>query len=88
MPKRKSFLTDSDVYCSQLFELSCHLETPGARQSNIYEGKGSFWVPSVPNECESTLPIMPKRSSSRHVGTSSYRYHTATYSHASVLANE
>ncbi|GFW26622.1 hypothetical protein TNCV_2850121 [Trichonephila clavipes] len=25
-----------------------------------------------------TLPITPKRSSSRDVGTSSYRYHTAT----------
>ncbi|GFX72753.1 hypothetical protein TNCV_4063481 [Trichonephila clavipes] len=35
----------------------------------------------------STLPIMPKRSSSRDVGTSSYRYHTATYSPASVSAN-
>ncbi|GFW79961.1 hypothetical protein TNCV_983701 [Trichonephila clavipes] len=28
----------------------------------------------------STLTITPKRSSSRNVGTSSYRYHTATYS--------
>ncbi|GFX07655.1 uncharacterized protein TNCV_4159241 [Trichonephila clavipes] len=27
----------------------------------------------------STLTITPKRSSSRDVGTSSYRYHTATY---------
>ncbi|GFV39033.1 hypothetical protein TNCV_965981 [Trichonephila clavipes] len=27
----------------------------------------------------STLPMTPKRSSSRDVGTSSYRYHTATY---------
>ncbi|GFU04615.1 hypothetical protein TNCV_4377011 [Trichonephila clavipes] len=27
---------------------------------------------------ESTLPITPRRSSSRDVGTSSYRYHTAT----------
>ncbi|GFW72794.1 hypothetical protein TNCV_1266371 [Trichonephila clavipes] len=26
----------------------------------------------------STLPITPRRSSSRDVGTSSYRYHTAT----------
>ncbi|GFX98292.1 hypothetical protein TNCV_4909351 [Trichonephila clavipes] len=36
----------------------------------------------------STLPITPRRSSSRDVGTSSYRYHTATYSPASVSANE
>ncbi|GFT58662.1 hypothetical protein TNCV_1251071 [Trichonephila clavipes] len=35
----------------------------------------------------STLPIMPKRSSSRAFGTSLYRYHTATYSPASVSAN-
>ncbi|GFV99105.1 hypothetical protein TNCV_1510811 [Trichonephila clavipes] len=28
----------------------------------------------------STLSIMPRRSSSRDVGTSSYRYHTATMS--------
>ncbi|GFV82230.1 uncharacterized protein TNCV_2791281 [Trichonephila clavipes] len=35
----------------------------------------------------STLPITPKRSSSRDIGTSSYRYHTATYSPASVSAN-
>ncbi|GFY16663.1 uncharacterized protein TNCV_2787881 [Trichonephila clavipes] len=35
----------------------------------------------------STLPITPKRSSSRDVGTISYRYHTATYSSASVSAN-
>ncbi|GFW25151.1 hypothetical protein TNCV_2262091 [Trichonephila clavipes] len=35
----------------------------------------------------STLTIMPKRSSSRDVGTSSYRYHTATYPSASVSAN-
>ncbi|GFY04840.1 hypothetical protein TNCV_3952471 [Trichonephila clavipes] len=35
----------------------------------------------------STLTIMPKRSSSRDVGTSSYRYHTATYPPASVSAN-
>ncbi|GFV57115.1 hypothetical protein TNCV_3530641 [Trichonephila clavipes] len=37
----------------------------------------------VPNECEFT----PKRSSSRNVGSSSYRYYTATYSPASVSAN-
>ncbi|GFS67867.1 uncharacterized protein TNCV_2295231 [Trichonephila clavipes] len=36
----------------------------------------------------STLTITPKRSSSRDVGTSSYRYHTATYPPASVSANE
>ncbi|GFX54756.1 hypothetical protein TNCV_2556421 [Trichonephila clavipes] len=35
----------------------------------------------------STLLITSKRSSSRDVGTSSYRYHTATYSPASVSAN-
>ncbi|GFV55163.1 uncharacterized protein TNCV_1381841 [Trichonephila clavipes] len=35
----------------------------------------------------STLPITPQRSSSRDVGTSSYRYHTATYSPDSVSAN-
>ncbi|GFU66701.1 hypothetical protein TNCV_3111851 [Trichonephila clavipes] len=35
----------------------------------------------------STLTITPKRSSSRDVGTSSYRYHTATYNPASVSAN-
>ncbi|GFV40478.1 uncharacterized protein TNCV_4494351 [Trichonephila clavipes] len=35
----------------------------------------------------STLPITPKRSSSRDVGISSYRYHTATYSPDSVSAN-
>ncbi|GFV77756.1 hypothetical protein TNCV_1575041 [Trichonephila clavipes] len=35
----------------------------------------------------STLTITPKRSSSRDVGTSSYRYHTATYTPASVSAN-
>ncbi|GFX91390.1 hypothetical protein TNCV_1934061 [Trichonephila clavipes] len=35
----------------------------------------------------STLPITPKRSSSRDVGTSSYRYHTTTYTPASVSAN-
>ncbi|GFX56702.1 hypothetical protein TNCV_494501 [Trichonephila clavipes] len=35
----------------------------------------------------STFPITPKRSSSRDVGTSSYRYHNATYSPASVSAN-
>ncbi|PRD23835.1 UNVERIFIED_CONTAM: hypothetical protein NCL1_45338 [Trichonephila clavipes] len=35
----------------------------------------------------STLPITPKRSSSRDVGTSSYRYHTATYSPANDSAN-
>ncbi|GFW16934.1 hypothetical protein TNCV_2760621 [Trichonephila clavipes] len=49
--------------------------------------EGSFWVPSIPNAIASTLPITPKRSSSRDVGTSSYRYHTATYSPASVSAN-
>ncbi|GFV39220.1 histone-lysine N-methyltransferase SETMAR [Trichonephila clavipes] len=35
----------------------------------------------------SALPITPKRSSSRDVGTSSYRYHTAAYSPASVSVN-
>ncbi|GFT87623.1 hypothetical protein TNCV_3866541 [Trichonephila clavipes] len=35
----------------------------------------------------STLTITPKRSSSRDVGTSSYRYPTATYPPASVSAN-
>ncbi|GFU69071.1 hypothetical protein TNCV_4457981 [Trichonephila clavipes] len=35
-----------------------------------------------------TLPITPKRSSSRDVGSSSYRYHTATYSPASVSVNK
>ncbi|GFV50915.1 hypothetical protein TNCV_2770011 [Trichonephila clavipes] len=35
----------------------------------------------------STLQTTPKRSSSRDVGTSSYRYHTATYSPASVSVN-
>ncbi|GFT07266.1 hypothetical protein TNCV_1416921 [Trichonephila clavipes] len=35
----------------------------------------------------STLTITPKRSSSRDLGTSSYRYHTATYPPASVSAN-
>ncbi|GFV39034.1 hypothetical protein TNCV_965991 [Trichonephila clavipes] len=35
----------------------------------------------------STLPITPKRSSSRDVGASSHRYHTVAYSPASVLAN-
>ncbi|GFW73260.1 transposable element Tcb2 transposase [Trichonephila clavipes] len=35
----------------------------------------------------STLTITPKRSSSRDVGTSSYRYHTATYTPASVSTN-
>ncbi|GFX72951.1 uncharacterized protein TNCV_2813911 [Trichonephila clavipes] len=39
--------------------------------------EGSFWVPSV--RSVSTLPITPKRSSLRDAGTSSYRYHTATY---------
>ncbi|GFV13242.1 ATP-dependent DNA helicase [Trichonephila clavipes] len=49
--------------------------------------EGSFWVPSVPNENASTLPITPKRSCSRDVGTSSYRYHTAAYSPAIVSVN-
>ncbi|GFX05990.1 retrovirus-related Pol polyprotein from transposon TNT 1-94 [Trichonephila clavipes] len=35
----------------------------------------------------SILRITPKRSSSSDVGTSSYRYHTTTYSPASVSAN-
>ncbi|GFV36018.1 hypothetical protein TNCV_2867761 [Trichonephila clavipes] len=35
----------------------------------------------------STLLITPRRSSSHDVGTSSYRYHTATYSPVSVLVN-
>ncbi|GFU61408.1 hypothetical protein TNCV_4537931 [Trichonephila clavipes] len=35
----------------------------------------------------STLTITPKRSSSQDVGTSSYRYHIATYPPASVSAN-
>ncbi|GFS55105.1 hypothetical protein TNCV_2441751 [Trichonephila clavipes] len=35
----------------------------------------------------STLTITPKRSSWWDVGTSSYRYHTATYPPASVSAN-
>ncbi|GFX79283.1 hypothetical protein TNCV_695951 [Trichonephila clavipes] len=35
----------------------------------------------------STLTITPKRSSSRDVGTSSYRYHTVTYPPASVSSN-
>ncbi|GFV39313.1 uncharacterized protein TNCV_1230151 [Trichonephila clavipes] len=35
----------------------------------------------------STLPITPKRSSPRDVGTSLYRYHTATYAPASVSVN-
>ncbi|GFT24903.1 hypothetical protein TNCV_3021851 [Trichonephila clavipes] len=35
----------------------------------------------------STLPIMPKRSASRDVSTSSYRYHTTIYSPASVSVN-
>ncbi|GFT60648.1 hypothetical protein TNCV_3583701 [Trichonephila clavipes] len=35
----------------------------------------------------STQPITPKRLSSRDVGTSSYRYHTATYSPASASVN-
>ncbi|GFY33910.1 hypothetical protein TNCV_4596181 [Trichonephila clavipes] len=38
-------------------------------------------------KCEYLKPITPKRSSSRGVGTSSYGYHTATYSPASVSAN-
>ncbi|GFX34820.1 hypothetical protein TNCV_2327601 [Trichonephila clavipes] len=43
----------------------------------INEGrKNLIWVPSVPNV--STLSTTLKRSSSRDVGTSSYRYHTAT----------
>ncbi|GFT82931.1 hypothetical protein TNCV_4434751 [Trichonephila clavipes] len=35
----------------------------------------------------STLPITPKRSSSHDVDTSSYRYHTTTYSPTSVSTN-
>ncbi|GFX51963.1 hypothetical protein TNCV_3063801 [Trichonephila clavipes] len=46
--------------------------------SPMKEGRGSFWVPSIPNTNGSTLPIKPRRSSSRDVGTSSYRCHTAT----------
>ncbi|GFX14012.1 uncharacterized protein TNCV_612171 [Trichonephila clavipes] len=36
----------------------------------------SIWVPPIPYA--STLSTTPKRSSLRDVGTSSYRYHTAT----------
>ncbi|GFW34646.1 hypothetical protein TNCV_952741 [Trichonephila clavipes] len=36
---------------------------------------------------ESTLPITPRRPSSRDVGTSSYRYPTTTYSPASISVN-
>ncbi|GFW94645.1 hypothetical protein TNCV_4246851 [Trichonephila clavipes] len=36
----------------------------------------------------STLPIMPKRSSSRDVGTCSYRYRTTTSSLRRLLSKE
>ncbi|GFW19998.1 hypothetical protein TNCV_867041 [Trichonephila clavipes] len=36
----------------------------------------------------STLPITPRRSSSRDVGTSSNKYHTITYSPTTDSANE
>ncbi|GFV11964.1 hypothetical protein TNCV_4914231 [Trichonephila clavipes] len=39
--------------------------------------EGLLWVPSVPNEMRVRYPSRQKRSSSRDVGTSSYRYHTA-----------
>ncbi|GFX17080.1 hypothetical protein TNCV_4266061 [Trichonephila clavipes] len=53
-----------------------------ARVSNEGRKVRSGYLPFRTNA--STLPIMPKRSSSRDVGTSSYRYHTATYYPASV----
>ncbi|GFV13593.1 hypothetical protein TNCV_67961 [Trichonephila clavipes] len=54
--------------------------------TNLFQGRKvrSGYLPFRKNA--STLPITPKRSSSRDVGTSSYRYHTATYSPASVSA--
>ncbi|GFX17079.1 hypothetical protein TNCV_4266051 [Trichonephila clavipes] len=45
-----------------------------ARVSNEGRKVRSGYLPFRTNA--STLPIMPKRSSSRDVGTSSYRYHT------------
>ncbi|GFW86000.1 hypothetical protein TNCV_1968081 [Trichonephila clavipes] len=56
-------------------------------KTSLHMKEGSFWVPSVPDAIASTLLITPKRSSSRDVGTSSYRYHNTTYSPASVLEN-
>ncbi|GFU23817.1 hypothetical protein TNCV_111 [Trichonephila clavipes] len=55
-----------------------------ARVTNV--GEDSIWWPSVRNVQmkASTLTITPKRSSSRDVGTNSYRYHTATVSKFSV----
>ncbi|GFY07194.1 hypothetical protein TNCV_277411 [Trichonephila clavipes] len=59
----------------------------GTTDLNEYEGrKIRFgYLPFRTNA--STLPITPKRSSSCDVGTSSYRYHTTTYSPASVSTN-
>ncbi|GFX69039.1 uncharacterized protein TNCV_4945391 [Trichonephila clavipes] len=58
-------------------------------QTKKYDTEGrkvrSGYLPFRTNA--STLPITLKRSSSRDVGTSSYRYHTATYSPVSVSAN-
>ncbi|GFW21477.1 hypothetical protein TNCV_1533001 [Trichonephila clavipes] len=61
---------------------SIALETPFPKEGRKVR---SGYLPFRTNE--STLPITPERSSSRGVGTSSYRYPTITYSPASVSAN-
>ncbi|GFS76324.1 hypothetical protein TNCV_4668461 [Trichonephila clavipes] len=59
-------------------------------KSELYLSEGRFDLSTFRSERTneaSTLTITPKRSSSQDVGTSSYRYHTATYPPASVSAN-
>ncbi|GFU10068.1 uncharacterized protein TNCV_557781 [Trichonephila clavipes] len=51
-------------------------------KSELYLSEGRFDLSTFRSERTneaSTLTITPKRSSSRDVGISSYRYHTATY---------
>ncbi|GFS94637.1 uncharacterized protein TNCV_3649771 [Trichonephila clavipes] len=50
-----------------------------ARVTNVGGKIRSEYLPFERTNEASTLTITPKRSSSRDVGTSSYRYHTATY---------
>ncbi|GFX93825.1 hypothetical protein TNCV_1590011 [Trichonephila clavipes] len=60
----------------------CHDEFRGPRSDYVRQKRGegrkahSGYLPFRTNA--STLPITPKRSSSRDVGTSSYRHHTTT----------
>ncbi|GFV39401.1 1-phosphatidylinositol 3-phosphate 5-kinase [Trichonephila clavipes] len=84
--------------CGQIFcWRCCNQEIPGDLIGYtevvfllVHLSEGRFDLSTFRSERRneaSTLTIRPKRSSLRDVGTSSYRYHTATYPPASVSAN-